>query len=66
MCNQPIQNIMEDTKKFTVLITGIGAVSVQACTKHHARQVAYAKYCHIQPELDKYHNQIKTKVSWTD
>lgn len=47
---------MEEARRmYTVVVAGYsGIIRVSACTPHHARQLAYAKASHIEPDLSKY------------
>jgi len=48
---------MEEAQRmYSVVVTGSkgGTIRVSACTPYHAKQLAYAKVKHVQPDITQY------------
>ena len=54
---------MESRQSYKVFIQGIGIKLVSACTRDHARQVAYASFCHLEDDVSKYSTMLKSLVA---
>ena len=49
--------MQEAQRMYTVFVVAHSdtyLIRVSACTPHHAKQLAYAKASHIEPDLSKY------------
>ena len=47
--------MQEAQRMYTIVVAGYSdIIRVSACTPYHARQLAYAKASHIEPDLSKY------------